>query len=227
MAADSTKMDRKSISQPGFRWCPKITQCTWPLAVLLLSCAPTQGTLPAQDVRDPESNSAISRQLASPDPLLRQRAAEELARRAAVDQKKLLEGYYLVEKDRKARLALEWALYRVGKTDSLFRIVHELDSSRHDQAVGYLKQLESASLVYPFLKRAGKPRITVGLLEALADLGDSGTLDLVKPYRNSFAPGVAEAAETATDKIEGRLAQAEAPVTTRPRSVVKTQPTSP
>jgi HEAT repeat protein len=182
----------------------------------------------AQDSESRNANAAISRQLASPDPSVRQRAAEDLARLAAVDQKKLLEGYYLQEKDRKVRLALEWALYRVGKTEGLFRLVRELDSSRHEQAVGYLKQLDSPTLIYPLLKEQDSPpRITVGLLEALGQLGDRETLELINPFRDSFAPGVAEAAENATDKIEARLAQAEPPVPTRPRTVGKTEPTSP
>ncbi|MGH9907153.1 MAG: hypothetical protein ACRD8U_16400 [Pyrinomonadaceae bacterium] len=181
--------------------------------------------------QDPESrrlNAAIARELTSLDPLTRQRAAEELARLAAVDQKKLLEGYYLQEKDRKVRLALEWALYRVGRTESLFRVVRELDSSRHDQAIRYLKQVDSPSLLYAFLKQKDNPaRVTVGLLETLGDLGDSETLELLKPYRESFASGVAEAAEIAIDKIEVRLAQNEPSRPGRPRTVDKTQPTSP
>lgn len=181
--------------------------------------------------QDPESrktNAAIARELTSLDPLTRQRAAEELALLAAVDQKKLLEGYYLQEKDRKVRLALEWALYRVGRTESLFRIVRELDSSRHDQAIRYLKQVDSPGLLYAFLKQKANPaRVTVGLLETLGDLGDSETLELLKPYRESFVPGVAEAAEIAIDRIEVRLAQNEPARPGRPRTVDKTQPKSP
>ncbi len=175
-----------------------------------------------------ESNVSVSQKLASPDPGVRQRAAEELARRAAMDQRKLLEGYYLVEKDRKVRLALEWALYRVGKGDSLFRVVRELDTSRHDQAVRYLRQVDGPELLYPFLNRqSGAARVTVGLLEALAELGNVETLERIKPYRDSFVPGVAAAAELATDRIETRLAQADPPVKSRPRTIAKPDQTTP
>ncbi len=195
--------------------------------MLLVFIAATPVTL-AQDDETRKANAATARQLSNPDPAVRRQAAEELARVAAVDQKKLLEGYHLQEKDRKVRLALEWALYRVGKADALYRLVRELDSSRYDQAVGYLKQLDSPSLIYPLLKAQDRtPRITAGLLEALGYLGDSETLEVIKPFRDSFAPGVAEAAETAFDRIEARLAQVEPAKPSRPRTVGNTEPTSP
>ncbi|MGH9969992.1 MAG: hypothetical protein ACREBG_19660 [Pyrinomonadaceae bacterium] len=206
----------------------RIIQRTCQTVAILLVCSTAHSANLAQDVESHNTNASISRRLSSPDPVARQRAAEELARLAAVDQKKLLEGYYLQEKDRKVRLALEWALYRVGKNDALFRIVRDLDSSRQEQAIRYLKQLESPGLLYPFLKQEDSPaRITVGLLEALGQLGDSETLELIKPLRDSFVAGVAEAAEVATDKIESRLAQTEPAGPTRPRTAGVTNPTSP
>lgn len=179
----------------------------------------------AQDRETRQANAATARQLSSNDPEVRRTAAEELARVAAVDQKKLLEGYQLQEKDRKVRLALDWALYRVGKADALYRVVRELDSSRYDQAVGYLKQLDSPNLIYPLLKaQDSTPRITAGLLEALGHLGDNDSLEVIKPYRESFAPGVAEAAESAFDRIEARLGQDEPVKPGRPRTVSNSQP---
>src|SRR5215211_3924908 len=77
------------------------------------------------------------------DPLLRQRSAEALARLAATDQRKLVEGYQLQEKDKEVRLALDWALYRMGHAEALYRVVDELDSGRQEQAIGYLSELES------------------------------------------------------------------------------------
>jgi len=183
-----------------------------------------------------EDTTILGRQLGSSDAYERQRAAESLARisaRAAeslarisaVDQKRLVEGYYLQEKDKKVRLALEWALYRMGKTEALFRIVHDLDSSRHDQAVGYLAQIEGPELLYPFLRREDNPRrITAGLIEALGYAGDGATLELIKPYRDAYEPGVAPAAEAAIQRISERLAQAPPVKPTRPRVVGKDQP---
>jgi HEAT repeat protein len=179
---------------------------------------------------DARADSAeFARQLGHADPLVRQNAAEALARLVAVDQLKMVQGYHVQEKNKNVRLALDWALYRMGKQEALYRIVHELDSSRHDQSVGYLKQLEGPAPLHPLLKQTGNPgKITVGLLEALAQLGDGDTLELIKPLRDSFVAGVAEAAEVATDTIESRLAPAESsPASDRPRIVSKPLQTSP
>ena len=173
---------------------------------------------------DARSNPAeFAKHLGSTDPLLRQRSAEALARLAAADQRKLVEGYQLQEKNKEVRLALDWALYRMGRAEALYRIVDDLDSGRQEQAVGYLTELESPDLLYPFLKRAtNAPRINAGLLKALARLGDAQTLELVKPFRESHQPYVAEAAEVAHDAIEKRLAEpAASTMSARPRTVEK------
>jgi HEAT repeat protein len=165
----------------------------------------------------------FAKQLGSSDALVRQRSAEALARLAATDQRKLVEGYQLQEKNKEVRLALDWALYRMGRSEALYQIVDDLDSGRQKQAVGYLSELESPDVLYPFLKRTtNAPRINAGLLKALARIGDAQTLDLIKPFRESHQPYVAEAAETAHDEIEKRLSEPAATTTrARPRTVEK------
>src|ERR1051325_8233540 len=59
-----------------------------------------------QTAPDVESSARVARNLASRDPLERQRAAEELARTGATEQQRLVEGYRLQEKDARVRLAL-------------------------------------------------------------------------------------------------------------------------
>jgi len=173
---------------------------------------------------DARSNPAeVAKQLGSTDALLRQRSAEALARLAATDQRKLVEGYQLQENNKEVRLALDWALYRMGRSESLYRIVDELDSGRQDQAIGYLAEFESPDVLYPFLQRTNNaPRINAGLLKALARIGDAQSLEVVKPFRESHQPYVAEAAETAYDEIEKRLGEPAASTTrARPRTVEK------
>lgn len=195
--------------------------------ILLLALVVVTGTAKAQqsaiDGVDARSNPAdFAKQLGSTDPLLRQRSAEALARLAATDQRKLVEGYQIQENNKEVRLALEWALYRMGRSEMLFRIVDELDSGRQDQAIGYLSELESPNELYPFLKRTNNaPRINAGLLKALARIGDAQTLELIKPFRESHQPYVAEAAEVAHDEIEKRLGEPTPETRTRPRSVDK------
>jgi HEAT repeat protein len=196
-------------------------------AIVVLLLFVTSGIARAQqepvDGVDARSNpQEFTKQLNSPDAHVRQRSAEALARLAATDQLKLVEGYRLQESNKDVRLALDWALYRMGRTEALYRIVDELDSGRQAQAVGYLSELESPDVLYPFLQRSNNaPRITAGLLKALARIGDAQTLDIVKPFRESHQPYVAEAAEVAHDEIEKRLAEPAADMRARPRTVEK------
>jgi len=192
--------------------------------LVLVLVAGVQGQTAPVDGVDARSNpEEFAKQLNSPDAHVRQRSAEALARLAAADQIKLVEGYRLQEKNKDVRLALDWALYRMGRSEALYRIVDELDSGRQPQAVGYLSELESPDVLYPFLSRTkNAPRITAGLLKALARIGDAQTLDLIKPFRESHQPYVAEAAEVAHDEIEKRLGEPATDVRARPRTVEKT-----
>jgi HEAT repeat protein len=194
------------------------------LVVLSFVCGTSLAQQEPIDGVDARSNPAeFAKGLGSTDPLVRQRSAEALAKLAATDQRKLVEGYQLQEKNKEVRLALDWALYRMGKAEALYSIVNDLDSGRQQQAVGYLSELESPDVLYPFLKRANNaPRINAGLLKALAHIGDAQTLELVKPFRESHQPYVAEAAEVAHDEIEKRLSEPAAATTrARPRTVEK------
>lgn len=192
------------------------------LVLLIVSLKAQAQTVPVDGV-DARSNPAdFAKQLNDPDAHVRQRSAEALARLAAVDQRKLVEGYRLEEKNKEVRLALDWALYRMGRAEALYRIVDELDSGRQAQAVGYLSELEGPDVLYPFLKRStNAPRINAGLLKALGRIGDAQTLDLIKPFRESHQAYVAEAAEVAHDEIEKRLGEPAADVRARPRTVEK------
>ncbi|MCM3869838.1 MAG: hypothetical protein ND895_03925 [Pyrinomonadaceae bacterium] len=198
------------------------------LGVVSLTAMGQSGTQPLDGVDARKDSAEFAGQLGHVDPLVRQRSAEALARLAASDQRKVVEGYQLQEKNKEVRLALDWALYRMGKSETLFRIVRELNSSRHDQAVGYLKQLDSPDLLYPFLKENDTPaKVTAGVVEALGQIGDKETLALLDPLRDSFTAGVATAAEVAIEQIEARIGQAETNLPSRPRTVGGTEKPSP
>jgi len=193
------------------------------LLVLFVVAGAVKAQQSGVDGVDARSNPKdFANQLGSSDPMVRQRSAEALARLAATDQRKLVEGYQLQEKNKEVRLALEWALYRMGRSEMLYHIVDELDSGRQEQSIGYLSELESPDVLYPFLKRTNNaPRINAGILKALARIGDAQTLELVKPFRESHQPYVAEAAEIAHDEIENRLGEPAAATRARPRTVEK------
>jgi hypothetical protein len=162
---------------------------------------------------------SAAKQLGSRDAVARQRAAEELAAIGATNQRRMLEGYRLQEKNARVRLALDWALYRTGKSAALFELVRALDSSRAAQARAYLSTLESPEPLYLFLERANGVT-QIELIRVFAKIGDAGTLDLLQRYFESPDPEISTAARNAAQEIEQRLSQQQpADTTTRPRQV--------
>jgi hypothetical protein len=211
----------------------KLASCV--LSLMLLTCAATIISLAqANEVAasEPREETAVFlAELAHREPFVRQQAAEELARRADTEQLKLVEGYRLQEKNARVKAALDWALYRMGKNESLFELVRALDSSQADQVSGYLNQLDSPQPLYIFLGRT-KRVAQVRLLELLGEIGDAETLERIKPLLESFEPTVAVAAEHAAEQINNRLAQqpqqpAADPLPTRPRQVGKSEEPTP
>jgi HEAT repeat protein len=197
--------------------------CLFSLALLFAATngrALAQASEPQAAAQPREETAIFITELGSREPFVRRQAAEELARRADTDHLKLVEGYRLQEKNEQVKVALDWALYRMGKSAALFALVRSLDSAQGEQAAAYLKQLDSPQPLYVFLgqtKRVAQAR----LLEVLAEIGDAETLERIKPALESFEPTVAVAAEQATEQINKRLAQqpAEAAQPTRPRTV--------
>ena len=173
-----------------------------------------------EDVANPNARvaAAAAARLTSREPEVRQQAAEELARLSANEQLTLVEGYHLQEKNSRVKLALAWALYRMAQSKMLFSIVRDLDSSRAEQAAGYLRTLDDPEPLYMFLNNA-KRRTQIELLKVLADIGNQTTLAQIKPLEESFEPKVASAAQTAARTITERLQQAPPDAPTRPRQV--------
>jgi hypothetical protein len=174
-----------------------------------------------------ENNAAdAAKQLTSRDAHVRQHGAETLARLAAGEWRRLTEGYRMQEKNARVKLALDWALYRMGKDESLYAVVRALDTSHAEQAGGYLAQLETPQLLYPLLPRVNG-NTQVGLLQVLARLGDATTLEAIKPYAASFDPKIAEAARAAEQSIKQRAAQTPDDAIMRPRHVNRDKPERP
>ena len=164
-------------------------------------------------------SSAVARKLSSRVPTERRAAAEELARLAAPEHRRLAEGYRAQEKDTRVKLALEWALYRMGKNESLFPLVRALDEKKEaGQVVAYLKQLEGPDPLYVFLNRVNGAT-QIRLLEVLASVGDRATLEKIRPFTESLDPLIADAAKFAEREINIRLEETPAVETKRERKV--------
>jgi hypothetical protein len=175
--------------------------------LIMLTFVSHAGALVQQDDagnEKPADASVLMRQLTDRDALVRQRAAEELARRADTRQRKLIEGYRLQEKHPRVRLALDWALYRMGKPDTLYTVVRDLDTTRYNQSEAYLAELETPEPLYAILPRVNG-NTQIKLLEALARAGNADTLEIVRPYAESPDPKIADAARFATREITRRL----------------------
>ena len=165
------------------------------------------GTFAQEEAGSPATidSAAVARKLSSLNPLERRAAAEEIARLAAVEHRRLVEGYRAQEKDSRARLAMDWALYRVGKNESLFALVRALDEKKlAGQSVSYLKQLDGPAPLYIFLGHVNG-NTEIRLLEVLASVGDAGTIERIKPYIESTDPGIADAAKFAEREINLRI----------------------
>lgn len=190
------------------------------LTVLLLLTTPA--LLRAQD--EPSKapgadSSAVARKLSSRSSFERRKAAEELARLAAVEHLRLAAGYRAQEKDSQVKLALDWALYRMGKNDTLFQLVGALDEKKQaEQSVAYLKQLEGPEPLYVFLGRVNG-HTQARLLEVLAAVGDRGTLEKIQPYTQSLDPLIADAAKFAEREITIRVEETPAVEPRRERKV--------
>ena len=194
------------------------------IVLFLISGSVARAQSPPQDeVLDSRVATAqYARQLSSSDPITRQTAAEALAKLAAVDQKKLVEGYMLQEKEKRVRLALNWALYRMGKSQTLYEIVRDLESSRHDQAANYLALLEGPEPLYIFLKQDHtRFKVKIRVIEVLGRIGNFETLEQIKPFNDAFEHQLVEAAQASTKQIQERLAQPQPTNKTRPRVVTK------
>jgi hypothetical protein len=200
------------------------------LTFALLSLLSTSALARAQDEpsRAPGADSsAVARRLSSKLVTERREAAEELARLAAVEHRRLAEGYRAQEKDARVKLALDWALYRMGKNETLFELVNALDEKKQaEQAVAYLKQLEGPEPLYIFLGRVNG-RTQARLLEVLAAVGDRATLEKIQPYTQSLDPLIADAAKFAEREITIRVEETPAVEPKRERKVGNTDDTPP
>lgn len=203
------------------------------LLVLVGSQAPASIRAAVAGFQDEPSNApgvasaSVARKLSSRNPVERRAAAEELARLAAVEHRRLAEGYRAQEKDSRVKLALDWALYRMGKDESLYPLVRALDEKKQaEQVVAYLKQLEGPAPLYALLGRVNG-HTQIRLLEVLAAVGDRATLDVIQPYTGSLDPLIADAAKFAEREIRIRVEESPAVEPKRQRKVGNAETTEP
>jgi len=191
------------------------------LTLALLSLLMTPALVHSQD------SSTVARKLSSRIASERRAAAEELARLAAVEHRRLVEGFRVQERDARVKLALDWALYRMGKNETLFELVNALDEKKQaEQVVAYLKQLEGPDPLYVFLGRVNG-HTQARLLEVLAAVGDRAALEMIQPYTQSLDPLIADAAKFAEREITIRVEETPTVEPKRERKVGNADDTEP
>lgn len=133
-------------------------------------------------------------------------AAEGLARLANPANLPAAEKARPKAKGRRFQLALDFALYRMGRKELLPDLVKELGSVRYsDQVYLYLLEFAPADLpeLYPLL-RDFRGKIRIRLLDALGMTGNAATMQEVQKYTADSDLDVAMAALLAVRRIQGR-----------------------
>jgi len=173
-----------------------------------------------------QDSASVAKRLSSRNASERRGAAEELARLAAIEHRRLVEGYRVQERDVRVKLAMDWALYRQGKSEAIYSLVRALDSKQAEQAVSYLSALETPEPLYAVLSRVNG-NTQIRLLEVLAHVGDRDTLERIKPFTDSLDPGISDAAKFAEREITIRLEETPAAEPKRQRLVSKGETSEP
>ena len=132
----------------------------------------------------------------------RQYGAEGLGRMADSSVTMDVAKKYLREDSGNVRLAMGFALFRMGREEHLVELV---DKVGDDQAYFYLLELEPAEVakLYPYLG-SEKSSIQTRLLDVIGMRGDMSALSIVQPMVESRDADVVSAANLAIRRLRGR-----------------------
>jgi len=158
-------------------------------------------------IADPRSEKLFLPALRHDNDDFRVAAAEGLARLGNREHLARVEKQRETASHRRYQLALDYALYRMGRQDLLNELVNELGSSRYgDQVYNYLLEMPPDQLpqLYPLLRSSrGEGRIR--LLNVLGMIGNAETLNVVQSYTNDSDPDVVSAALLAVRRLQARV----------------------
>ena len=109
---------------------------------------------------------------------------------------------YLREDSGSVRLAMGFALFRMGREEHLVELI---DRVGDDQAYFYLLELEPAEVakLYPYLS-SKKSSVQTRLLDVIGMRGDMSALSIVQPMVESKDENVVSAANLAIRRLRGR-----------------------
>lgn len=135
----------------------------------------------------------------------RRYAVEGLARIGDQKYADQISRLLLAEKDNEAKLAEQWALYKLGQRDQIRHIVPKLYSGQDDQAYGYLMEIDQVADLYPYA-RSSNTDVRRKVIEILGKIGDKSTIAELQPVATSSGAETADMATVAIKRIEWRIA---------------------
>ncbi len=153
-------------------------------------------------IGDPSCTEIFANSLADERDFYRRYGAEGLGRVGDSGYVTPLARTYLRENSDRTKLAISFALYRLGRSEHLDELVAHAEG---DQAFNYLLELGPDELpkLYPYLGADGG--VTARLLGVLGLRGDSTALPVAEKYTNSSDANVVSAANVAIRRLRARL----------------------
>jgi HEAT repeat protein len=117
----------------------------------------------------------------------------------------LLARKYLRENSKPVKLALGFALFRLGREEHIVELV---DASTSDQGHSYLLELtaEEVRMLYPYVQ-SERDDVKIQLLDAIGMKGEAAALDVVQGFVGHENVDVASAANLAIRRLSGRFPQ--------------------
>ena len=111
---------------------------------------------------------------------------------------------HLRETSKNMRLAMSFALFRMGRDEHLSELVAQVDE---EQAFNYLFEMESPDIkkLYPYLK-SGNDSSKLRLLEIVGQRGDQSAVEIIQEITDSANSEVSSAANLALRRLFGRTA---------------------
>lgn len=157
-------------------------------------------------IGDPRSNDVFEGALSDDRAVFRRFGAEGLGRSASKDHVSLVAKKYLRENSSDAKLAMSFALFRLGREEHLLELI---DNAEKDQAYFYLLELETEEVkaLYAYVQTE-KKAIKIKLLDVIGLRGDATGESLVLEMSSSEDPDVASAANLALRRLRARYPSA-------------------
>jgi HEAT repeat protein len=153
---------------------------------------------------DPKSEQVFVENLDDKDGDRRQYAVEGLARIGEHRYLDQISRAILTEHNNDVKLAEYWAMYKMGKRDSLQDVIRRVPTVQGQQARQYLSEVDSPADLYPYIHSSDR-EVSLETIKILGKIGDRDTIAELKPVVEGSGRKSADAATVAIKQIEWRI----------------------